>query len=148
MTSKRSESAKSKDADVFRLVGAAYRKLDKRLAKAARAADLTLPQFRALDVLRREAPLPMGELGRKLGVTAGNMTFVVDRLVDRGWAERTAAERDRRRYAVTLTKEGEAKWKAASKTIDEEVARAFAELADRERAVLADALEKIASAAD
>jgi MarR family transcriptional regulator, 2-MHQ and catechol-resistance regulon repressor len=148
MASKRSDTAKRKDADVFRLVGAAYRKLDKRLAKAARASELTLPQFRALDVLRRDPDPPMGELGRRLGVTAGNMTFVVDRLVEKGLAERKHAERDRRRYVVSLTKEGEAAAKTAAKKIDEEIARALNVLDAKERDALADALEKIANAPD
>jgi len=69
--------------------------------------ELTLPQFDVLAQLhRREEGMTPGELTRELLVTAGNVTVIVDRLVDSGLAERLPVPRDRRAVLVRLTQRG------------------------------------------
>jgi DNA-binding MarR family transcriptional regulator len=70
--------------------------------------DLTLPQFDVLAQLhRREAGMTPGELTRELLVTGGNVTVIVDRLVDLGLAERRPVPSDRRAVLVRLTRQGQ-----------------------------------------
>ena len=69
--------------------------------------DLTLPQFDVLAQLhRREAGMTPGELTRALLVTGGNVTVIVERLVDLGLAERRPVPHDRRAVLVRLTERG------------------------------------------
>ncbi len=72
-----------------------------------REFDTTLPRFDALAQLER-APsgLTMGALSRRMMVTNGNVTGVVDRLVRDGLARRAPAKEDRRASIVTLTEAG------------------------------------------
>ena len=73
--------------------------------------DLTLPQFDVLAALdRRECAITMTELSRYLMVSNGNVTGIVDRLVDDGWIERAAAPGDRRATPVRLTSKGAAEF--------------------------------------
>lgn len=68
---------------------------------------VTLPQFDLLAALAR-APdgLVMGDLSKRLMVTNGNVTALVERLVRDGMVERTVSPTDRRALVVCLTEKG------------------------------------------
>lgn len=68
----------------------------------------TLPQFDVLAQLSREVDgTPITELSRRLLVTAGNTTGLIDRLERDGFVERKADARDRRITRVRLTEKGQ-----------------------------------------
>ena len=68
---------------------------------------LTLAEFGALEALYHKGPLLLGELQRKILVSSGGMTYLIDRLAKRGLVGRRPCPEDgRARYAV-LTPEGE-----------------------------------------
>ncbi len=74
---------------------------------------ITLPRFDLLSQLdRAERGLTMGELSRRLMVTNGNVTGLIDRLVGEGLVARQAAPRDRRMSVVRLTAAGKAAFDA------------------------------------
>src|SRR5258706_4644203 len=67
----------------------------------------TLPRFDLMAQLERHpAGLKMNELSRRLMVTGGNVTGIVDQLVREGLVERSA-DADRRAFRVRLTRSGE-----------------------------------------
>jgi len=68
---------------------------------------LTTPQFGALECLGHLGQMTIGELGRKMLVTGGNMTVVVDNLVKQSLVERFGISNDRRKIMVRLTGKGE-----------------------------------------
>jgi MarR family transcriptional regulator, 2-MHQ and catechol-resistance regulon repressor len=69
---------------------------------------MTLAEFGVLEALYHKGPLLLGEVQRKLLVSSGGVTYLVDRLERRGFVRRDACLEDRRaRYAV-LTDEGTA----------------------------------------
>lgn len=69
--------------------------------------EVTLPQFDVLAQLQREPEgLKLGELSRRLMVTKGNLTGLVDTLVDAGLVSRDAVHGDRRARNIKLTKAG------------------------------------------
>jgi MarR family 2-MHQ and catechol resistance regulon transcriptional repressor len=69
---------------------------------------MTLAEFGVIEALYHKGPLLLGEVQRKLLVSSGGVTYLVDRLERRGFVRRDACLEDRRaRYAV-LTDEGTA----------------------------------------
>ena len=69
--------------------------------------DVTLPRFDLMAQLERFPDgLQMGELSRRMLVTGGNVTGIVDQLERAGLIVRTEDPADRRAYLVKLTKEG------------------------------------------
>jgi MarR family transcriptional regulator, 2-MHQ and catechol-resistance regulon repressor len=69
---------------------------------------LTTTEFGILEVLHHKGPLLLGEIQRKVLVTSGGVTYLVDRLVTKGLVRREDCPTDRRaRYAV-LTAAGKA----------------------------------------
>ena len=93
----------------LRLLSCANR-IERDVRQELRAAfGMTLPRFDLLSQLER-APegLTMGELSRRLMVTRGNVTGLIDRLVEEGLVERTPMPTDRRAHIVRLTHKGAA----------------------------------------
>ena len=69
---------------------------------------ITATEFGILEVLYHKGPLLLGEVQRKILVTSGGITYLVDRLVEKGLVKREECPEDRRaRYAV-LTPAGQA----------------------------------------
>lgn len=69
--------------------------------------DSTLPRFDVMAALYRDREgLKMNELSKRLRVSNGNVTGIVDRLADDGLVERIAIEGDRRATLVRLTSAG------------------------------------------
>jgi len=69
-----------------------------------REYDLIPPHWIALQAL--EEPKPMGELAKQLSCDNSNVTWITDRLEERGLVTRTQAPHDRRVRLLVLTDEG------------------------------------------
>ena len=86
----------------------AYNAVSARLSEDIARHDLTPTEFAILEVLYHKGPLLLGEVQRKILVTSGGITYLVDRLVEKGLVNREECAEDRRaRYAV-LTPAGSA----------------------------------------
>jgi MarR family 2-MHQ and catechol resistance regulon transcriptional repressor len=68
---------------------------------------LTPPQFSVLETLGHLGPLTMGELGKKILVTGGCVTVIIDNLEKEKLVERVRNTDDRRIIWVQLTDKGE-----------------------------------------
>jgi DNA-binding MarR family transcriptional regulator len=61
--------------------------------------------YRCLDILEREGPMTAGRLAQRARLSPGAMTALLDRLEERGFAQRTRDTEDRRRVLVEVTPE-------------------------------------------
>lgn len=68
---------------------------------------LTVAEFGVLEALYHKGPLLLGDVQRKILVSSGGVTFLVDRLTTKGLVERRMCEEDRRARYAALTREGE-----------------------------------------
>lgn len=89
---------------MHRVVQAMRRQIDQRMA----ALGLTAAQWAPLWRIRLDGPIGARELAQAIGVDAGAMTRLVDRLVAKGLVQRVRAADDRRSVRLTLTAAGEA----------------------------------------
>jgi MarR family 2-MHQ and catechol resistance regulon transcriptional repressor len=69
---------------------------------------LTQAQFAVLEVLYHKGPLPLCEIGGKLLVTSGNITYVADQLERSGYLRRERSPEDRRVVLAHLRPKGRA----------------------------------------
>ncbi len=69
--------------------------------------DLTLTEFGILEALLHKGPLLLGEVQRRILVSSGGITYLVDRLQARGLVERRECPEDRRARYAALTPAGE-----------------------------------------
>lgn len=109
---------------------------------------LTPGEFAILEALYHKGPLLLGELQRRILVSSGGVTYLVDRLEQQGWVERRDCPGDRRARYAALTAEGEALiariFPAHAATIE----RAVSGLDVEERDQLVDLLRKLGMHAD
>lgn len=78
----------------------------KLTAEDIRSYGLTAPQFGVIECLGHLGPLTLGELSRKMLVSCGNTTVVVDNLELEGLLKRAPSSDDRRVIFVDLTAKG------------------------------------------
>jgi MarR family 2-MHQ and catechol resistance regulon transcriptional repressor len=69
---------------------------------------LTLAEFGILEALYHRGSMLLGELQRRILVSSGGITFLVDRLTAKGLVERRHCDSDRRARYASLTPAGEA----------------------------------------
>jgi MarR family transcriptional regulator, 2-MHQ and catechol-resistance regulon repressor len=69
---------------------------------------LTVGEFGILETLYHKGPMLLGEVQRRILVSSGGITYLVDRLEGRGLVERRDCPTDRRARYAALTAEGEA----------------------------------------
>ncbi len=67
---------------------------------------LSVPQFDLLSTLSEREGITQSELAERLYVTKGNVSGLVDRLVEAGMVERRPIASDKRSYALHLTTHG------------------------------------------
>ena len=74
----------------------------------AHAADhgLSLTEFAILEALYHRGRMVLGEIQRRILVSSGGITFLVDRLAEKGLVVRQECQEDRRAKFVALTREG------------------------------------------
>lgn len=70
------------------------------------ATGLTPGEFAVLEVLHHKGPLLLGEVREKILVSSGGITYLVDRLTEKGLVERRVCETDRRASYAALTGKG------------------------------------------
>jgi len=68
---------------------------------------LTLTEFGILEALYHKGPMLLGEVQRKILVSSGGITYLVDRLEKKGLVERRECPEDRRARFAALTPAGE-----------------------------------------
>ena len=111
-----------------------------------RGYGLTTPQFALLEALYHLGPLPLSEVGQKLLVTSGNVTYVMDNLVELGLVVRERCENDRRVIYARLTPKGEAMIERTFPRHAGEVRELFAILSPEEQNQLRGLLKKLGRA--
>lgn len=80
----------------------------------------TLPRFDVMAALNRYPDgLKMSELSLVLKVSNGNVTVIVDRLVEDGYVDRNPVPGDRRAHCVSLTKAGKQQFMILAKAHEE-----------------------------
>lgn len=69
---------------------------------------VSVTEFAIMEALYHKGPLLLGEVQRKILVSSGGITFLVDKLAERGFVERQPCPNDRRARYVALTRKGDA----------------------------------------
>jgi len=67
---------------------------------------LTGGEFGVLEALYHKGPMLLGEVQKKILVSSGGITYLMDRLAEKGYTERRPCEEDRRASYAQLTPKG------------------------------------------
>src|SRR5215218_2402563 len=119
-----------------------HRRTSAAIARELKALGLSIPQFDLLSTLTEREGVSQQELAQRLYVTKGNVSGLLDRMVEAGLVERRSTPDDRRSNALYLTPRGRGLADQGIAAQKAYVARTLGtfdprDLADLERVVLA-----------
>lgn len=89
-----------------RMLGQVERQVARQVEKALAGHDLTVDQWRILDILADGEGHPMTDLAGAIVVPGPTLTKIVDKLVDAALVYRLVDERDRRRVLAFVSDKG------------------------------------------
>jgi DNA-binding MarR family transcriptional regulator len=113
-------------------------------SKLRGAFDTTMPRFDLMAQLDRcPQGLKMNELSRRMMVTGGNVTRLVDQLSEEGLVARETAPQDRRVFTIRLTPAGRRAFAAMAQHHESWVVEMFGALSRKERLQLFALLAKL-----
>ena len=99
--------------------------------------NFTLPRFDLLAQLERaEEGMVLGEVSKRMMVSAGNLTALVERLVESGFISRTTSQSDRRVQIIALTDYGRRAFREMADRHGDWIGDMFKDLSARDRATL------------
>ena len=84
----------------------AFAAVEKRAEEDIARHGLTIAEFGVLEALYHKGPLLLGEVQKKVLVSSGGVTYLVDRLEQRGLVRRKLCAEDRRARYAELTEAG------------------------------------------
>lgn len=125
----------------------AYDAVRRRVEADIASRGLSAGEFAILEALYHKGPLLLGEVQRKILVSSGGVTYLVDRLAARGLVERQECPEDRRARYAALTPEGEALIARIFPDHARVIARAVSGLDEGERAQATALLRKLGTRA-
>jgi DNA-binding MarR family transcriptional regulator len=133
-------------------IGESVRRLDVAVSTLttalARDVGISVPELLALENLETDGGLGPSELARRLQLSTGAVTALVDRLEAGGHASRAAHPSDRRRVVVTRTAKASDDLAREAAPLEREIRRLAASLSGDERVVVGRFLDAFISIID
>jgi MarR family transcriptional regulator, 2-MHQ and catechol-resistance regulon repressor len=106
-TAEETSEAQATALKLWVVLSRAQNSVQAHLQQSVSAHQLTLTEFAILEVLYHKGPLLLGEVQRRILVSSGGVTYLVDRLTQKGLVERRDCPQDRRARYAALTAAGE-----------------------------------------
>lgn len=104
---------------------------------------LSLSEFEALELLYHKGAQTIQQIGKKVLLTSGSMTYVVDQLVKKGLASRSISESDRRVTFLEISESGSALMARIFPQHRRRIAELFRSLTDEEMIDITEKLKLI-----
>jgi DNA-binding MarR family transcriptional regulator len=114
----------------------------------SRSTGISEGDLYALELLEASGGMTPSELARRLGMSSGAATFLVDRLERAGWVVREPNPDDRRSTLVRLSSKASALGRRELGAYESEIAAALGDLSPRDAAAVARFLERAAEIAE
>jgi MarR family transcriptional regulator, 2-MHQ and catechol-resistance regulon repressor len=126
----------------------AYLAISRHVTADVARYDLTASEFGILEALYHKGPLLLGDLQKKILVTSGGVTYLVDRLAAKGLVTRESFPGDKRARFAVLTPEGSALIKQIFPGHAKRLARVMGELSPKEQKRLTSMLRTLGKGAE
>ncbi len=91
---------------LFVVLSRAMQSIEKQIIKSVKNYDLNLTEFAVLELLYHKGDQPVQKIGQKILLASSSITYVIDKLEEKGYICRRACKEDRRVTYVSITDEG------------------------------------------
>jgi MarR family transcriptional regulator, 2-MHQ and catechol-resistance regulon repressor len=126
----------------------AFRALAERSRRDVERHALTGSEFAVLEALYHKGDLPIGELGDRVLLTSGSMTYVVDKLARRGLLARRRCAQDQRVRYASISAAGRRLMASIFPDHAEAIRRSTAGLSAEEKRIVTALLKRLGLAAE
>ena len=121
------------------------RAIDLHSRKLAQRYGLTGPQLIILKELQSLGDVSVGELAKRISLSSGTVTDILERLEKRGLVQRARSNADRRRVLNRITEKGEEILQKAPTLLQERFVEEFEKIQDWEQTLILSSLQRVAS---
>ncbi|NRD78681.1 MarR family transcriptional regulator [Bacillus sp. BRMEA1] len=91
---------------LFIVLSRAYKAINEHVNKVIQANGLNPTEFAVLELLYHKGDQPLQQIGGKILLASGSITYVVDKLEQKGLLKRIACPKDRRVTYAQISDEG------------------------------------------
>jgi MarR family 2-MHQ and catechol resistance regulon transcriptional repressor len=125
-----------------------FRTVEAHAVRSIESLSICPSDFGVLEVLLHKGPMPINTIGKKVLLTSGSITALVDRLEKRGFLERYNDSSDRRLRLVRLTETGRTLIQGAFAKHEVDMDEVVADLSPDELSKLLELLKKLGYGAE
>ncbi|MFF3923397.1 MarR family winged helix-turn-helix transcriptional regulator [Paenibacillus lactis] len=93
---------------LYKVLANSFKSVSEHVVNGGKTEGLNPTSFAVMEILHNTGRLPIQQIGSQLLLQSGNVTYVVDRLEDKGLVRRSPCPEDRRVIYAELTPQGEA----------------------------------------
>jgi MarR family transcriptional regulator, 2-MHQ and catechol-resistance regulon repressor len=129
--------------DVYIALNRANQWMNAHADQDIRRTGLNRTEFGVLELLYHKGTQPLQQIGGKVLMSSGNITYVVDKLETKGYVRRKASSEDRRLIYAEITEAGQALMESMFPEHARLLDQVMSVLSSEEKLVLADLLKKL-----
>lgn len=133
---------------LYRTFAKSFKSVSEHVANSGKNEGFNPTSFAVMEILYDKGRLPIQQIGAQLLLQSGNVTYVVDKLVERGLVRRTPCLEDRRVTYAELTLQGEALMRGVHPEHERQVRYALGGLNEEEKLELIRLLRKMGDHAE
>jgi len=91
---------------LFRILYRAFRSVSEHSTRDIKSYGLNPTEFAVLELLYHKGPIPLQQIGSRLLILSGGVTYTIDKLENAGYVSRRNCSEDRRVTYAGVTEEG------------------------------------------
>ncbi|MBM7654169.1 MarR family winged helix-turn-helix transcriptional regulator [Neobacillus cucumis] len=132
-----------KSLKLFIVLSRAYKAINEHVNKAIQANGLNPTEFAVLELLYHKGDQPMQQIGGKILLASGSITYVVDKLEQKGLLRRIACPNDRRVTYAQITEQGKTFIEEIFPDHAKQIDTLMSSLSESEKTTAIDLLKKV-----
>lgn len=117
--------------------------LSHKLKPHFKSLDIHETEFFVLFALDSNGAMTIQDIGAKIDMTSGTMTYVIDKLEKKGYIKRVRCSEDRRRIYIELTEVGLTFWKKIIVEHMKQMENSFSHMTEEEMLQLIELMKKV-----
>ncbi|MEH7107084.1 MULTISPECIES: MarR family winged helix-turn-helix transcriptional regulator [Bacillaceae] len=132
-----------KSLKLFIVLSRAFKAINEHVNKVIQANGLNPTEFAVLELLYHKGDQPLQQIGAKILLASGSITYVVDKLEQKGLLKRIACPNDRRVIYAQISDEGKELIMEIFPDHAKQIDKLMSSLNDEEKSQAIDLLKKL-----
>ncbi|BBU39037.1 MAG: MarR family transcriptional regulator [Bacillaceae bacterium] len=134
--------------NLFHTLAKAYKNVSDHANRDSKEHGLNPTEYAVLELLYIKGPQKLQQIGSKLLLVSGNVTYVIDKLEKNGWIYREKNPKDKRSVYANLSEKGRQYFDEIYPIRALRMARVFSGLSEEEQVQLIELLKKAADSSN